>query len=478
MSKFFKSKLYQLIRLLSAEEFEELGNWLRSPVFKPAKRLGKIYTILKQHRKADTLTSLTKQQIYSALYPDKSYRASYFNNLIRSFTVQVEEYLIWSSSYFQKNKKLAYFSELRKRGEHDLFFKETSQFLKEQEATKDQLPFDAAFLFQLHELIYYHSGNQSKYETHRTATQLLNQYLETFFLEKKLALLHEKRTQAKIKKLDFEQNKTYQLDDFLEQYKSPIAILYHKRISSDTSLSMDVFIDFYESYLRVFDQLPNRERQIFLLACINDAVILTSKGVKDSSRQLMNLYKFGIRENLLLTPEVATPVMFNNIVSVAIQENELDYLKELIWRYRQLLPMHWRADALTWAELNIAYAEGKYLLVIEVLRAHQHQHWLYKLQYKIIEMMTLYELVIEGEYQLKSMDALVMSFRKFVQRNDHKYQFRPEPYEAFIKFTHELTKKRRTKKNIPTKEKEAFLKRIGNTPQLYRREWLIAQLNS
>ncbi len=476
MSRFLKSKMYKLISLLTDAEFEELGDWLCSPVFKPSKKMIKIHQIISNHRKSKTLSGLTKKNLYEMLYPGKSFKASYFNNLIREFTAQTEAYLIWSSNYLKENKKLAYFSELRRRGEHDLFFRESTEYLEKETKREYDCSFNSGFLFQLHELIYHHAGNHSKYKTDIANLEKMHSLLDVFFLEKKLALLHEQKTEADIKQVAFDQNQQIHLNPYFEKLNSPIITLYQKRINRLVPVSMDSFHSFYESYLRVFDQLPGFEKRIFLLVCINDAVVLTTKGVKGASLQLMNLYKFGIRENLLLTLEVITPIMFNNIVSVAVQEDEIVYLQDLVWQYQSLLPTQWGADAIVWAQLNIAYVEGEFSYVNEIIMEHQCSYWLYKLQFNILKMMALFELVVDGQYKMKSMDALAMSFKKYVERNDKKYQFRPQPYEAFIKYTHDLAKLKVAKKISSKKEKEAFCSKIINAPDLYRRDWLIEKI--
>lgn len=476
MSRFLKSKMYNLISLLTDAEFEEFGDWLHSPVFKSSKKMIEIHNVINGFRKSKTLKQLTKKYLYEKLYPGKPFKASYFNNLIREFTAQTEDYLIWSSNYLQENKKLAYFSELRRRGEHDLFFKESTEFLEKEVKEKDGFSFHSGFLFQLQELIYHHSGNHSKYKTDKAALKKMHDLLNVFYLEKKLALLHEQKTEADIKQAEFDKSELIQLNPYLEKSNSPIITLYQKRINRVASVSMDSLNSFYESYLRVFDQLPNFERHIFLLVCINDAVILTTKGTKGASLQLMNLYRFGIRENLLLTLEVVTPIMFNNIVSIAVQEDEIIYLQDLVWQYRNLLPAQWGSDAIVWAELNIAYVEGKFSYVNDTIMQYQCSHWLYKLQFNIIKMMALFELVVDGQYKMESMDALAMSFKKYIERNDKKYQFRPQPYEAFIKHTHDLAKLKIAKKISSKREKQAFHSTIMNVPHLYRRDWLVEKI--
>lgn len=476
MSRFLKSKMYNLISLLTDAEFEEFGDWLCSPVFKPSKKLIKIHQIINNCRRSKTLSELTKKYLYEKLYPDKPYKASYFNNLIREFTAQTEAYLIWSSNYLKENKKLAYFSELRRRGEHDLFFKESAEFLEKEVDAGSDFSFSSGFLFQFQELVYHHSGNHSKYKTEIATLDKMHSLLDVYFLEKKMALLHEQKTEADIKRESFDRSELVQLNPYMEESESPIITLYQKRINRIAPVSMDSFHSFYENYLRVFDQLPDFEKHIFLLVCINDAVILTTKGVKGASLQLMNLYKFGIRENLLLTLEVVTPIMFNNIVSIAIQEEEIIYLQDLVWQNRSLLPTQWGADAIVWAELNIAFFEGKFSYVNDIIMEHKCSHWLYRLQFNIVRMMALFELVVGGQYKVQSIDALAISFKKYVERNDKKYQFRPQPYESFIKLTHDLAKLKIAKKITGKEEKEEFRSKVMNVPHLYRRNWILQKI--
>lgn len=476
MARLIKSKVYKLTCLLTDDEMDELGKWMLAPLFKVSPKVLEIHNVIQQNRLSDTLINLTKKQLYETLYPGKSYSASYLNNLIRKYTIQVENYLIWSGVYYQENKKLAYFSELRRRGEQDLFFKEAEDFLNDHIIEKNNPDFTTNFILQLYELIYYHSGNHSKYDLRIASSQRLNQYIETFFLEKKLAILFEQQTIASIKKIPFDRSEWTSLNSYLKKSNSPIVSLYQKRISRAKPIDMEAFNLFYESYLRVYDQIPIIEKQIFLLMTINDAIVLTTQGNKMARLQLMNLYKFGIREKLLLIPEVVTPFMFNNIVSAAIQEKEFVYLEDLLWQYKDVLPVEWQEDAINWGRLNIGYAQGVYEDVWSKVRAYQCRHWLYKLQFRIIEMMALAELIIAGSHEIKLMQSTVDAFEKYIQRNDKNYQFRPEPYRSFIKYTYRLVKIKRKGQVAAPKDISLLREELIHAPRVYRRDWLLERL--
>lgn len=476
-TKFANSKLIRILSLLTDKEYGEFGFLLQSPVFNTSNKVIEVYNAIHAFKKDYDIDTLTKQELYNRIYPGKAYKPSHFNNLLSSLFNRLQDYLVWTSNYVEKRKPLIYFSELRKRGEHEFFFKESEKFLIEIKKRESEL--SSLIIFELYEQLYLHAGNHKKYEIQESTRQLLNDHLDLFFFEKRLALWHEEHTESKIKKIEFDQSEYKYFKSYFSKASSPIIDLYQERIEAIDQINMDTFLKFYEDYLRAYDRLPEIEKRIFLLICINDTVILTAQGRKGASRQLINLYKFGIRENLLFTPEVLTPIMYNNIVSVSIQEKESAFLKNLIWQYRNLLPSDWGEDAMIWAELNIAFAEGKYSSILERLNVHLGKYWLYKLQFNIIKLMAIAELVIQKDYDysLNAFLNVASTFKRYVERNDKKYKFRTEPYKNFIKFTVSMVKLHAENNSDRSSSFEKLHNKIRQAKLIYRRNWLLDKLS-
>ncbi len=474
MSRFIQSKMYRLIVLLSDKEFSDFGSWLRSTYLNSSKKLVAIHKIILKSKQQSRFNEMTKQELHAKLYPGKGYKAGYLNNLIRGFVEQLEKFLIWNSEYLAEHQKLAYFTELRKRGEKELFFKDIKEYINSLEENDTASSHSALLLFQLSETIYYHSGNDEKYDSGSEQHLSLRKHLEVFFLEKRLALLYQQYHNANLKKHTFDKSELELLAPFIEQSTSPAIRLYLLRLYAPKSeLDYQRFLTFYGNYLREFDRLPNLERHIFLLICINDAVRLITQGDTNAKQQLMNLYKFGIEEKLLLTPEVITSFMFNNIVSISIQLKEIDFLQDLIWQYANRLPELWRKDAITWAEVNILFSEEKFINGLEQIKSHHFSHWLYRLQIRIIETMILFELFERGSYKKEAVEQQMKTFKKFVERNKKKYKFRAEPYLSFIKICQELLSQRHGSTKWTTKSKKEMTERIKEVPQVHRRVWLL-----
>ena len=477
MARFSDSKLVRLVNLLSTKEYNELEDWLKLPQYKTPKKLKNLYLILKKIHEKNNVVFPTKENLYKKIYPGKSYNPNSLNNLIRSFSELIESYLIFSESCNSNTSKYLYFRSLLNRADYDIFHKEIIahiEKLKAQEAKKGVSPYQ---LFQLYQLLYSHPAYDQKYSKGSEHIEVQNRYLEDFFLEQKYLLLHEQNIINNIDLSKMEMSALDHLEIFRKNSDSKILVLFEQRFKRKPPLTFLKFDHFYEQFLRYFDSITIEYRRIFLLLCVNDVTRLSVSGQQEkASRYLFKLYKFGMDEQLILTKSMITPIMFNNLITVALQLDEIEFLEEFLWKREDLLPGTWSKDAIIWANAKKAYHLGHLTNVIALDTKYNCKHWLYKLQIRVVLLKTYYDLVEQKDYRPTTLIKYLEAFKTFIVRNKDKYLFRPDAYLLLIHFTGKLYQINEKIKPSISKEYETLKKEIQEAKGLFGRNWLLDKI--
>ena len=478
MAKFTESKLIRLIDILSITEYNELNNWLDLQNLKTPKKIKSLYRELKKYRKNPKNGLPSKQYLFKKLYPqNNNYKANYLNNLIRKFTSLIEVFIVYKESLSEETRSFLYFRGLLKKGESNIFFKEINQYISDlKNHKKGKLP-DSILLFQLYQLLYSHPAYQQKYDRSGDHIVRQNYYLEHFFLEQKYTLLHEMDAATLSKNSDNCSQELDCLKFYRDQSDSIIVKLFEQRsLRSDTITNKD-FDEFYDNYLRDYDNLPETYQRIFLLLCVNDAIRLSVDGQYSKiGQKLFNLYNFGINEGLIFTKSSVTPMMFNNLVTIALQLKEIDFIKGFLWKRSLYLPNSWSQDAVTWAQAKLAYELDQHTRVIDLVVNHNWQNWLYKFQQRVVLLQAYFDLVHSNHYKLTTFTSHLSSFKVFVHRNKKQYRFHPETYLNLIKFSKEVLIFLSTPSDDKAKQREKIKEKIESTRLLFGRSWLLNKL--
>lgn len=478
MARFSDSKLVRLVNLLTTKEFTELEGWLSLPKYKTPKKLRPLYFILKKiHENSDPVFP-TKENLYKKIYPGKSYKPNSLNNLIRSFSELIESYLVYLESSNSDTSKYLYFRSLLKRAEYDIFFKEIIAYiekLKTEEAQKGVSPYQ---LFRLYQLLYSHPAYDQKYSKDSEHIEIQNRYLEDFFLEQKYMLLHELNAIGHIGSSDQRVSPLSYLEIFRKNSDSKVLILFEQRFKRELPLTFLKFDQFYEQFLAYFDSITIEYRRIFLLLCINDATRLSVGGQQEkANRNLFKLYNFGMDEGLILTKSTVTPIMFNNLVTVALQLDEIEFLEEFLWKREELLPSIWNKDAITWANAKKAYHLYQLPKVIDLDNEYNCKHWLYKIQIRVILLQTYYDLVEQKAYRPDTLLKHLEAFKTFIVRNKDKYVFRPDVYLLLIHFTGKLYHIGKDNQPLNCEKYDALKKEVQEAKGLFGRNWLLKKID-
>lgn len=140
------SKLVQLLKSLSAAEFRQFNKFIRSSFFTNSELVLKLYEYLRKHYPDFDSPKLTRERVYSHLFPKSPFNAAKLRDFSFKLTKILEDYLIYlemNQDDFQKKKLLTHI--YGKRNLNVIFKQKTTELLSHLDAQPAR---DATYYFE------------------------------------------------------------------------------------------------------------------------------------------------------------------------------------------------------------------------------------------------------------------------------------------------------------------------------------------
>ena len=253
---FYNSKLVQLLQTLSKKEVVELKDWLESPWCKNNKHFLPFYEALQPTAATFPAATLQKEAIFAQLYAGKPYNNYLFNNLIRAFTKEVQNYMAFIA--FRKSPQAIQQFTTRHLKEreggkwYESFAKDAIEKIEEKPVKTIEEYWQ---LHRLYQDIYFQTSGHHRYQGDAPHLVAANRYLDTLYvLEKyKYGYVSEMRTKIlKVKedsllKIDFSALKKLQ-----GQLKIDAVQLYEFRLKHLTKLTWKKYLQFKQLFEAIF----------------------------------------------------------------------------------------------------------------------------------------------------------------------------------------------------------------------------------
>ena len=205
-----------------------------------------------------------------------------------------------------------------------------------------------------------------------------------------------------------------------------IKLYYHLCIllKEDDEQHFEILKSLLESYT---DVLANDEIRHIYTALANYCTKKIKNGKIEYLKELFELYKAMLSENILMIDKYIQPYNYKNIAMAALKLKEYDWAKWFIEEYRLKVHPKSRADvynyclALLYFHLKNYKKAGQYLMTVELLDPY------FYINYKMLHIKTYYE---EAEFEpLKSsLDAL----RQYIRRDKVMSNYNIKSCQNFI----------------------------------------------
>src|SRR4030095_7203776 len=475
-----KSKIIQILRTLSKDEFKLFGDFVESPFFNSSRVMIKLYQVLKKQYPDFPEKMRDKKRVFGEIYEGKKFNEQVYKNNSSEFLGLLKQFLIQlglkSDSDIQTRLVLNQYNTRF----IDSLFKSTINAYKKELNSKnmvDQMYFDKWFNIEQETVQFGLSRNKqneiSENVVYRAGYQILNLYI--WLLES----LSEIKTNEFIFNAVYEPNlpKEFfaQVEKFdilkhtrrLPEYERNIfEIFYFSVLASYFDDNDDYYYKFKELFLENIDKFSFESSYNFLVRLETSCIYRKQKN-KDFSRELFNIYELKLKHNMYkFRPGPSFSIInFRNMLVVALTLNEIKWAEDFTEKYYRELPPEHRQWMYDFAIAKISFEKEEYDKTFRHMSKINLKEFAFKFD--------LRSLMIKLFYETNNIDGVlheIDTYRQFLYKNKNVAEDRRTSFLNFLSFLYELIK------ITDKKQLEDLKDKVSNTKPVNDKEWLLKKI--
>jgi hypothetical protein len=216
------------------------------------------------------------------------------------------------------------------------------------------------------------------------------------------------------------------------------------------------------------NQLPELEAKEIMDSAYNYCIWNINRGNHDYTREIFELYKESVRNELIYVNGILDPWNFRNIIVAGLRLGEYDWVQDFIQVYKDRIDERYRDNAVNFNLATLHFYRKDYLQVIELLQTVEYEDPAYNLNSKTILIATYYELE-----EFDSLTSLLSSFESYLRRNKDIPEGRKQHYLHLIKFTRALIRIAPLDSDSLSK----LRKRVDSTSGVVSKAWLLEKID-
>ena len=458
---------FQLLRILSSAELNQLETFLRSPAFNRRPEMARLLAWWRQNRHE----KLEKKQVFKEVVPDKPYLSRDWYLLLSRFTRLIERFLVWQELQSDELGQYPFLlRNLRRRRKARLFQRSMAQaraLLDKQGQHTAHLLYRA---YDLEQEYYDYIASHKRQEP--TNLQAVNDRLDEFFIAEKLkqACLEHSRRIASQEAYDIHFLKAIeqQLQARPALLSVPAIEVYHACYRAVVLGGNKAAFQRLRRAMEAHQQgFPKQEiRDLYLLA-INYCIRALNRGEEGFAREAFTLYKQSLQQGYLLEDGHIPESTYGNIVSLGLKLNRFEWVENFIRDYACFLRPEFQEALPSFTAAKLAYEQGQLATALQLLATVEARQPFLYFGAKTLQLKVFYEL---GEWG--ALDSLLESLRVYLQRHP-ALGYHREHYLLLLQFARRLLQ-------LPPTDRQgrAALKEEVEAAKAFReREWFLRQLN-
>ena len=439
------SKLVNLLGHLNSRECTRFLDYVHSPFYNKHQEVKYLCAYLVKYiQDPKKLHRLDKHKILLHLYPGKNAKVSQLHAVANKLLSLLQDFLVVTAQEFKKNNHYIHvLAELRKR----------KQF-KDYEAILRKIYSKDVDVYEASEDLYWEKFNYHReldinfitkgWRSYNQNLQLKNEYLDLFFITKKLKIACDMVNRNRILGSNYKISLVDELFDFLDETETqfseePIIRIYR------TTLKMLLQVDQTDTGYHKVKQLLSRYRDLFSrmeLKVIYDYLVnyCIQQYNKNTANdfyllEILDISKYLVKHQINYVDGFLPESDYKNIGTTAINLNDFDWAKTFIQKYKNDVPGVNRNSAHAYLMAFLNYASKDYAAALTFLQDVHFTNWTYQSGAKLLQMRIYYE-----TKAYEALFSLADAFRNYLKRNLKMTEQHKNPYQNFIKVTRKMCK--------------------------------------
>jgi hypothetical protein len=483
------TKLIQILKSFSADEFKEFGKFVASPYLNSNRKIDQLYDIFRKYYPKFKSYSLKPEAIAEKLYPGRKYNPGYLHNLYSEMISLAEDFLVYSDfrrDSSEYDKRLLNQYSIRNLDKFFEKYLERAFKLLEQEKVKDES--------------YYLKRNileNIKFEFYSSRTPIGKS--QPLFIQKKNAVINFMyHFFITMLKEYFDMSNTEGLIKFEYRYFFFDEIMDH--ISRHKKEYKEILlIDILHRFLLLYRNPQEEPFEEELETLVNtNKTYLSKNDYRNFMLELYNYYKqkraegnksYGMKSFKLLNDMLSDGIFYMkdgqmsahtyiNLISAGLLEKELIWAENFIHEYKNRIPPDQRNNAFLYSYADLNFVKGRenpgqrskfYNIALNCLAKVKSEDFFYMTRIKNILLRIYYDLD-----DIEPALSIIDSYKHFLSKTKQIPEDLYEQYYNFIGFTGKLIK---IKTKTETMALDELKEEISSTKLLSFRGWLLEKIS-
>lgn len=464
-------KRYKLLEILATfdnKEIRQMRKLLRSPFFALRKDIKDLFEYLIKHQ-AKQKVQLSLEDLFKKIYPQQKFDVTRIRGTMSDLLERIEDFLL--ISHRRKDKlqaRLMLSSIYRKRKlekSYQSSINKTEQLIQQQQKQNGHY-YQQVLHFHLEKMKF-------QINTKRTDHLYFQEISETsdiLFLIQKLQNACSQLSHQSVYKTDYDLGLLKHFIETLEQEERymrvpAISIFYYcfrflKENNLEYFQKFKTELSSHRSYFTVEDlQAPYRLAINFCIRKLNENDLYFA-------REGLELYQEGLAEGILLENNLIPRFSFNNMVAMALQLQEYQWVENFINQYAEQLDEKYRQQTVSFNFARLEFDRQAYGKALIHLQGAEYDD----LVNKLIAKMLLIKIYFELE-AFESLQSSLDSFQQFIRRREVSDYHRTN----FLKIIHYI-RKILAIPDFEKSERITLRNKIETESVLSERDWLLEKL--
>lgn len=424
--------------------------------------------------KTELLTSkpkLEKEDVHRQLFPNQPFSDKVMRDLMFQLTNPLYRFLAYQKLYENEEDELiALCKAFRERNMPKLFKSTSSKTVSTQQASSLR---DSEYHhrnYQLQQEQYYASTQKGR--GHKTNLQEVTTNLDISYFANRLRQSCYMLSHQSVYNVNYDFTL---VEDIIREVNRQdlihipaISIYYYCYLAQRYPDQLDYFKSFRNNLVTNANLFTISEMKDIYLLAINIAIKTYNRGSMELIPDLLELYRSGVDQKILLTNNVLSRFTYQNMIALALFTERFNWAAEIMDGYTQLLEPAYREITYQFNLAKYHYSKREYDDALQLLYLLVSNDDIYiNIGTKILLSRIYYE-----QNELVALDALIDSFKKTLSRKQKILGYHHLSYKNFIQYLIKLVQLNPYDK----KAKKRLLEEVENTQPLSDKFWFVKQL--
>jgi tetratricopeptide (TPR) repeat protein len=223
--------------------------------------------------------------------------------------------------------------------------------------------------------------------------------------------------------------------------------------------------------MKSFSETEGRDLYSF---SYNYCIRMINAGQRDYQVELFQLYKQGLKQDLLLDKSLISEWDYKNIATLGARLKEFSWTEHFLQEYQEKLPIHRQENAYNYNLGNLYYNKGLYEEALSALLLVQFTDVKYHLSTTFLLLRTYYAL-----RDTEALLSLIETFRIYVIRNRKMTSEQKRGYTNFLRFAKKLVLVKHSASTYSRKDFEKEIDdlrtKIESSENVINKYWLLEE---